>query len=81
LITSETSSGPGPQRLEPEVVEDQEIGPGAAGEALRVGTVGAAAREMLEHLGGVDEENFVAAAAGLVSEACPRWLLPTPGGP
>src|SRR5215472_14785445 len=51
-----------------EVVEDEQIGARVARETLLMGAVGAAAGEMREHLGGVNEEDIKAAAAGFMSE-------------
>src|SRR5688572_8070315 len=65
----------GAKRLEPEVIEDQEIGPRVPREPLLVRAVGAAAREVREHLGGVDEEDFVPAAARLVGEGLRQVAL------
>ena len=40
-----------------------------------MGAVGAAAGEMQEHLGGVDEEHFVTAATGFMSERLAEMAL------
>ena len=68
--------GPGrAQRLEPEVVEDEEIGAGIASEAGLARPVGATAGEVGEHLVSGDEEDLVAAAAGLVGESLRKVAL------
>src|SRR5215831_6462163 len=68
--------GAGPaEGLQPEVVEDEQIGARVARETLLMGAVGAAAGEMREHLGGVNEEDIKAAAAGFMSESLAKVAL------
>src|SRR5206468_12915739 len=67
------------QRLEPEVVEDQQVGARVPSEAGLARPVGAAAGEVGKHLVGGDEEDFVAAAAGFVGERLREVALAHPG--
>ena len=50
--------------FEPEVVEDEQVRVGVAGEPSLTRAVGAAACEVGEHLVGAHEEDFVAPASG-----------------
>jgi hypothetical protein len=68
--------GPGrAQRAKPEVAQDEQIGAGVAGEPLLVRAVGVPAGEVGERLGGVDEEDVVAAPARLVGQGLAEVAL------
>jgi hypothetical protein len=66
------------QRLEPEVVEDEEMG-GIASEAGVARRVGAAPRQVGEHLVGAHEEDLVAAATGFVRQGLGEVALADAG--
>ena len=68
------------QGLEPEVVEDEQVGADVGGQAALVGAVGAAAVEVRQHPRGRDEQDVEATTAGLVTERLGEVALADAGG-
>src|SRR5439155_14137734 len=71
--------GRGHERLEPEIIDDEQIGPEVAGEAPLVGAVRAAAVEVGEHAARAGEEHVEAAPTGFVAERLREMRFPDAG--